>query len=209
MRDRYEITIHDSVLGEVKNILNAKLVNMYCKHVLSQSSDTLNTTENKLYVESKKLGYDVVLWGTHLGHAGDIKYHIDKILQMETDQYNHAIRVVICKYDFCDTPIIWADNLHSTIKYIREYGKGVRLKDVPFYVVDISNYNYPSVYGHKGSLRKNNEDILGAVACAYKRFRRSNSPNLIELGYTIDDFLADHPELYFAFNTHLDKISFY
>ena len=90
------------------------------------------------------------------------------------------------------------------IKYIREYGKDVKLRDIPFYVVDISDYNHPSIYGYNDSLRQNYEDILGAVSCAYKRFRRSNSEKLIEIGYTLKDFLQDNPMLYTKLNTHLD-----
>jgi len=36
---------------------------------------------------------------------------------------------------------------------------------------------------------------LRAVSCAYKRFRRSNSKELIEIGYTLKDFLCDNPML--------------
>ena len=117
------------------------------------------------------------------------------------------MRIVICKYDFCDTPIVWVDNLHSDIKYIREYGKDVKLRDIPFYVVDISDYEHPSIHGHNGSLREKHEDILGAVSCAYKRFRRSNSKELIEIRYTLEDFLYDNPELYTTMNTHLGLIN--
>mgnify|MGYP006954582522 FL=1 len=145
-------------------------------------------------------------WGLHVGHASDIQYHINSIVQMERDEYNPAIRVVICKYDFCDTHIVWIDNLHSAIKYIREYGKNVKLGDIPFYIVDISDYDHPSIHGYKGSLRERYEDILGAVSCAYKRFRRSNSKKLIEIGYTVKDFLYDNPMLYTELNTHLDLI---
>lgn len=115
---------------------------------------------------------------------------------------NALIKDLQNKYDFCDTPIVWIDNLHSAIKYIREYGKDVKLRDIPFYVVDISDYDNPSIHGYKGSLRERYEDILGAISCAYKRFRRSNSKELIEISYTLRDFLCDNPMLYTELNTH-------
>lgn len=190
-----------------ENLLNMNLTDMFCKHVIRRNPDGIQIKAGKLYIESCKLGYKVCNWGLHVGHASDIQYHINSIVQMERDGYNPAIRVVICKYDFCEMPIVWIDNLHSAIKYIREYGKNVKLGDIPFYVVDISDYDHPSIHGYNGSLRERYEDILGAVSCAYKRFRRSNSKKLIEIGYTVKDFLYDNPMLYTELNTHLDLIN--
>ncbi len=190
-----------------EDLLNMKLTDMFCKHVIRRNPDGIQIKAGKLYIESCKLGYKVCNWGLHVGHASDIRYHISSIVQMERDGYNPAIRIVVCKYDFCDIPIVWVDNLHSAIKYIREYGKDIKLRDIPFYVVDISDYEHPSVYGHNGSLRENYEDVLGAVSCAYKRFRRSNSKELIEIGYTLRDFLCNNPMLYTELNTHLGLIN--
>lgn len=186
-----------------EDILNMKLKDMFCKHVIRRNQDGMQIKADKLYIESVKLEYNVCEWGVHSGHPSNISYHIGKIIKMEKDNYNHAVRIVICKYDFCDTPIVWVDNLHSAIKYIREYGKNVKLRDIPFYVVDISEYEHPSIHGYNGSLREKYEDILGAVICAYKRFRRSNSKELIEIGYTLKDFLHDNPELYTENNIHI------
>lgn len=186
------ITINEDIS---EYLLNMKLTDMFCKHVIRRNLDDKETKAEHLYIESCKLGYDFCNWGLHTGHASDIEYHINSIVQMERDEYNHAVRIVVCKYDFCDKPIVWVDNLHSAIKYIRKYGKDAKLKDIPFYVVDLTDYEHPSIHGYNGSLRENYEDILGAVSCAYKRFRRSNSKGLIEIGYTLRDFLHDNPML--------------
>lgn len=186
-----------------EDVLNMKLTDMFCKHVIRRTPDGIQIKADKLYIESCKLGYKVCNWGLHMGHASDIQYHIKSIVQMERDGYNPAIRIVICKYNFCDAPIVWIDNLHSAIKYIREYGKDVKLRYIPFYIVDISDYEHPLINGYNGSLRENYEDILEAVSCAYKRFRRSNSKELIEIGYTLKDFLCDNPMLYTELNVHL------
>lgn len=88
------------------NILNMKLTDLLCKHVIRKKTNSVQSKAEKLYIESCKLGYEVCNWGLHVGHAGDIQYHISSIVQMEKDNYSPAIRVVICKYDFCDKPII-------------------------------------------------------------------------------------------------------
>lgn len=197
------IKINNDDISEA--LLNMKLADMFCKHVIRYNPADIESKAEHLYIESCKLGYEWCNWGLHTGHASDIQYHINSIVQMERDKYNHAIRVVVCKYDFCNTHIVWVDNLHSAIKYIREYGKNVKLRDIAFYVVDISDLDNPYIHGYKGSLRKNYEDILGAVSCTYKRFRRSNSKELIEIGYTVRDFLHDNPMLYTELNAYLKK----
>ena len=189
------------------NLLNMKLIDMFCKHVIRCNYADVHSKADRLYIASCKLGYDFCNWGLHVGHAGDIRYHIDSIVKMEIDGYNPTVRIVVCKYDFCDMPIVWIDNLHSAIRCVREYGKDVKLRDISFYVVDISDYEHPSVHGYNSSLRKSYEDILGAVSCAYKRFRRSNAKELIEIGYTLSDFLYDNSTLYTELNTYLDTIN--
>lgn len=115
------------------NLLNMKLVEMYCKHVILNSSN--KSKANQLLIASNKIHYEYCEWGVHDGSPSDLSHHLSIITKMESDKYNHAVRVVICKYKFCNEPIVWTDNLHSTVKYIREYGKEVRLKDIPFYVI--------------------------------------------------------------------------
>lgn len=178
--------------GISEYLLNMKLTDMFCKHVIK--TEGMSIKAENLYLESVKLEYNICEWGSHNGHPSDILFHIDKITKMEKDNYNHALRIVVCKYDFSNTYTVWIDNLHSSIKYIRKYGINVKLRDVPFYVVDISDYNNPTINGYNGSLRENYEDILGAISCAYKRFRRSNSKELIEIRYTLGDFLYDNPQ---------------
>lgn len=199
-------SLYIKVNGDIpEDMLNMKLKDMFCKHVIRRYPDGMSIKAGKLYIESVKIGYNVCEWGVHSGHPSNISYHIGKITKMEKDNYNHAVRIVICKYDFCNTPIVWVDNLHSAIKYIRQYGKAVRLRDVPFYIVDIMDYVNPSIKGYNGSLRESYEDITGAVSCAYKRFRRSNSKELVETRYTLEDFLYDNPTLYTELNIRLER----
>lgn len=129
---------------------------------------------------------------------------MDIIEKMEKDRYNHAIRVVVCKYPFSDKVIVWTDNLHSTVKYIREYGKEVKLKDIPFYVVDLSLLSHPVVSAvDMKVLRPNLSAIVGAVSSAYFRYEMSNLKDLIDAGYLVGDLLDDIPDLYTYQNTAL------
>lgn len=141
-RNDLNIKINDDI---PEYLLNMKLIDMFCKHIIRNSQDNIKTKADKLYTESLKLGYNFCEWGVHNGHPSDISFHTGIITKMEKDNYNHAVRIVICKYDFSDKIIVWTDNLHSTIKYIREIGKDACLKDIPFYIVDLTDLRNPKI----------------------------------------------------------------
>ena len=80
---------------------------MFCKHVIRRNIDGIETKAEKLYIESCKLVYEWCNWGLHTEHASDIQYHINSIVQMEIDEYNPAIRIVVCNYDSDDVDTIF------------------------------------------------------------------------------------------------------
>lgn len=203
--DRINIKIQESI--KLKNtFLNMKLVNMYCKHMILNESVN-ESKANQLLVASNKIHYEFCEWGTYDNFPSDLLHHLGIITKMETDKYDHVIRVVICKYKFFDSPIVWTDNLHSTVKYIREYGKDVRLKDIPFYVVDLSDLENPIIGSYdKNVIKPNISDVLGAVSSAYFRYEMSNSQELINVSYLVGDLLKDNPELYTYQNAHISGI---
>ena len=82
--DNLNIRINENIS---ENILNMKLTDMFCKHVIRRNPDGTQIKAGKLYIESRKLGYKVCNWGLHVGHANDIQYHINSIVQMERDGY--------------------------------------------------------------------------------------------------------------------------
>lgn len=176
------------ILDHVDNkLLNMKLIDMRCKHAMHTSYKA-----NEVIRLSKLISYDIAEWGLHSNHV-NIHYHADVIMKMEEDNYNHPLRIVICKYNFTNVPCIWIDNIHSAVRYVRKYGHKVLLKDVPFYVVDITN-NEPII--STNNIRFiNMEHIDGAIECAYKRLKRSNSKELIDLNYTLNNLLLDNPVL--------------
>ncbi len=205
MKTNVNIEIQEN-MEFANNILNMNLVDMYCKHmILNNSSNELKA--NQLLSASNKIHYEFCEWGSHDGRPSDLSHHLSIITKMETDKYNHAVRIVICKYKFCNKSIVWTDNLHSTIKYIREYGKKVKLKDIPFYVVDLSDLGHPVIGAYdKNVIKPNLSDILGAISSAYFRYEMSNSQELINTAYSVGDLLNDNPKLYTFHNAHIGCI---
>lgn len=205
---RNELNIYLKVLENTQfpdELLNTKLVNLYCKHMIRTNTNK-ESKANHLLAASHKAGYEYCEWGSHEELPSDLLHHLNIITKMEDDDYRHAVRIVICQYSFCERPIIWSDNLHSTVKYIREFGKEVCLQDIPFYVIDMTNLKRPIVKGYKYSLNPNITDILGAVSCAFFRYNMSNLKELIDIHYTINDLLNDNTELYTFHNNHLGVI---
>lgn len=200
-----ELNMHLKVLESAQftdEFLNMKLVNLYCKHMI-QTNTNKESKSNHLLAASHKAGYEYCEWGSHEELPSDLLHHLNIITKMEDDDYRHAVRIVICKYRFCETPVIWSDNLHSTVKYIREFGKDACLRDIPFYVIDLTHLDNPVVKGYRDSLNQNISDILGAVSCAFSRYNRSNLKELIDIHYMINDLLNDNTELYTFQNSHL------
>lgn len=200
--------LHLNVLENAQfpdEFLNMKLVNLYCKHMILTNLNK-ESKANHLLVASHKAGYEFCEWGSHEELPSNLLHHLNIITKMEDDDYKHAVRIVICKYSFCERPVIWSDNLHSTVKYIREFGKDACLRDIPFYVIDLTHLDNPVVKGYRDSLNQNISDILGAVSCAYFRYDMSNLKELIDIHYTINDLLNDNTELYTFQNSHLGVI---
>lgn len=178
--------------GVASNIINMKLKDLCSKHVFYMRSNKAD----KVLEYSCEINYPGCQWGYSHNRVQDFELHSSIIHKMEEDNYIHAMRIVACKYDFCDETVYWVDNLHSCIKWIRQCGFNIRLRDTPFYVVEIntSDLNNIIVRSYKDSVRDSNEDIFGAVSCSLKRLKRSNSAKLISVHYTIEDFLIDNFE---------------
>lgn len=183
-------------------LLNMKLIDMRCKHVLNTSS---NKKDLQVLNLSTECGYKWCLWGSHSGHSGNTDYHIKKIVDMENCGFTRPVRIVVCSYPFSpNTKVTWVDNLHTAIYYLRLFGKDLILKEMPFYIVDISEYD-DKLYDYQGSLSQSKFDLAGALECAYHRRIRSNNKELIELNYTVSDLLKANPRLWTAFNNHMES----
>ena len=70
--DDLNIKINDDIS---EDLLNMKLADMFCKHVIRRNPDGIQIKADKLYTESLKLGYNFCEWGVHSGHPSDISFH--------------------------------------------------------------------------------------------------------------------------------------
>lgn len=172
-----------------EHYLNMELKSLLCKHVFS-----LTEKAYALLNASIMIGYDYCLWNVANNKPQDFNYDMNRILKMEKENYNHALRIIACKYEFSDEKYYWCDNIHSAIKYIRQYGDNVELKDLPFYVVDCEENKKTTVYSYNKSVRLIEKDIIGIVKAADKRYRWSRYKKLVDVSYTIKNFIDDNPD---------------
>lgn len=137
-----------------KEILNTKLVDLECKHVVSKFA-------SQIYEASIASGYKNVVLGSH--RKGTLESENRIISCMANDiSFNRPIRVVLGKDNR-----LWCDNTHSTIAYIRRNSNNVSLADVPFYLVDIRN-KVPLIVSVNGTVIPDINHIKNSIACALR-----------------------------------------
>ena len=134
-------------------ILDKKLLDLYCKHVISK-----NTNQN-IYTNGIESNYPGTLWASKRRHDMTDKevcmMENDIINKMIIDDFKRPARIIVDKN--CN---LWADNTHTIISHIKRGKK--TLKEIPFYVVDLSSSNI-LVLDFKASVCNNKEDINGAI----------------------------------------------
>jgi len=137
-----------------KEIRNAKLVDLECKHVASRLA-------SQIYEASIASGYKNVVLGSH--RNGTLESENCIINSMANDSsFNRPIRVVLSKDNR-----LWCDNTHTAIAYLRRGDDNISLADVPFYLIDIRD-KIPLIISVNGTIIPSIIDIKNAIACALR-----------------------------------------
>lgn len=171
-------------LSGYQKILNSRIVDMPCKHVMNLESEKARALRDA----SVNCGYYNVLWGYGTGICSN--YSDNRIVQIHTVSkmiykcLSDPFRIVIDR-----TGYAWIDNLHSAIRDVIVFGDGIRVSDARFYIVDLSR-DVPVAAGD-GTLSHSIDDIMGAVDVAVKRDQRVNDA-VRAVGYTIGEFMKDN-----------------
>lgn len=141
-----------NVLKE-SNVLEYPVAALECKHVI------LNKPK-EIYEASVKANYEYVILGSHR-HAS-INDENERIFNMVSNKsFNRPVRIVKAKDER-----LWCDNTHTAMAYLRRnYKKDIRLKDIPFYLVDVSR-DVPVVFSINNSIVKNDDDIQRTINCS-------------------------------------------
>lgn len=118
-----------------------------------------------------------------------VTHDVDLVdLQLCKDQ---PLTIVICNYDWSEEPIIWVVNTWSAVAKFEAYGN-IEISQLPFNVVDITNECQPVLYTTLGISTTIYETFCSKVATAYARKRHSNRRDIVDAGYTIEDFFEDN-----------------
>ncbi len=163
-----------------QDVLDLKISELECKHILCENTD------NQFFVElAKKVQYQWVVFGSHRGLKEEerIQFEINRINDMASSDFCRPVRIVKT-----DNGKLFADNTHWVLAYLKRFGDNIKLKDIPFYLVDFC-HKIPLIVDFNNSVIKNYEDIKNAVNAAgeieeriEKGWRDDN------ISYTIQEF---------------------
>jgi len=144
------------------NITEMQLLDLESKHVAL--ADSKRKTE--LIKLGEQVGYNYVLWGTHRGKwINDdtrLRYELDRVESMVNYPSIRPIRIVICS-----NGKVFADNSHWALASAKKFGCDVKLKQIPFYIVDFTN-PIPNIINNNGSVIQNEIDIMRTINAAGK-----------------------------------------
>lgn len=177
--NNYILKTYKEYIKSNKDIQEMKISELECKHILFKNED------NKIFADlADKVGYKWVLFGSHRGlKEGRAEFEIARINDMAKSASSRAVRIVKTsngKY--------FADNTHWILAYLKRFGGNLKLKDIPFYLVDFCQ-SIPIIVDVNNSVIKKHEDILNAVNAAgdvEERIEKGWRPDNIV--YTIRQF---------------------
>lgn len=177
--------IYTNDYSDYTYVLEKKIVDCHCKHVMSLES----VKAQEVYNESKNIGYNHVIWGYGSGLYKNIDSNrtvqLHTIGRMIYKGFNRQFRVVIDKYN-----TIWVDNLHSAIRDILIFGEDITFGETKCYIVDMRN-EIPIVVDVDNTVSNNIIDIEGCIKASQERCERT-SKKLQEINYTIREFMEDN-----------------
>lgn len=153
----YILKKYEEYIKSNKDVLDLKLTELECKHILFKNTGT------KLFVDlAEKVNYEWVVFGSHrdLAEKDRVQFEINRINDMSKSKNSRAVRIVKTsngKY--------FADNTHWVLAYLKRFGENAKLKDIPFYLVDFC-HNVPLIVDINNSVLKNDQDMKNAVNAA-------------------------------------------
>lgn len=177
--------LYNDQFTNYQEFLDRKVTNSLCKHVCRCDSDKAR----EVIRLSCQLGYHYAWWG-----YGE-KYHQDpelnRMVQLSRIQrfiYEPVVRPLRLVID--QNGSLWADNLHMVIAQVICHGKGILMREMPVYIMDMRT-SVPNIVDGYRLVNLEREKVTGLLAVSWKRCERS-SKELAAVNYTIGEFMAEN-----------------
>lgn len=185
---------------EYEDVLNRKIKDCLCKHVMSLKSEK----SKEVFKLSQQINYQYVQWGfaskLTSNYEKNREYNLLKINKMINSHLNNAVRIIIDKEGD-----IWIDNLHSAIRNTFLKNTEICIGDMKIYIIDFSKNRYmPTIVNVNKSLSNKLQDILGAVQVSFDRLDRI-SKDIKDIHYTIGEFIEENNLVYEELLKNKDK----
>ena len=150
-----------------------------CKYISKLSKST-----QILYQLAKIVGFDNIFLGYN--KKPNLKEEMEKIRQLSYSKENRPIRIIIANDNR-----LWADNTFWALAYMDRIGVNIKLKDIPFYIVDTTK-KVPSIISVNGSVIENQEDIKIAIGYSLRINELLDEGwRSIDISYTIEDLFNE------------------
>lgn len=154
--------------GKYEWLEEIKLIDLHCKHIMKISLYTKHVFDSAERAFRAQNVPNRVIWGVHRNGTEESERNIIK--KMISDNFSRPVRIVIDQFGR-----VWADNTHTVISWVIRKGVECRLKDIPFYAVDLRETT--KIISINGTVHDSVKEIKTAIACA-DRIKR-----LIQFGY--------------------------
>ena len=144
---------HD--IDSYSKVLDMRVCDLECKHIM-QVDDSCKD----IYIYSIKAGFLNIQWGCFRENVSKETENAT-IEKMIKDGFLKPIRITVTDNH------VWADNTHTAISYVRRYGDFVTVKDIPFYICDLTT-NPPTIAAEAANIWFDENCISGAIRNAMR-----------------------------------------
>lgn len=165
--------------------LDKRVTDSLCKHVCRCDSEKAQ----EVIRLSLQLGYPQAWWG--YGEGYHTNPELNKTVQLSRIQrfiYEPVIRPLRLVID--QNGNLWADNLHTAIAQVLCRGKGILMREMPVYLIDMRT-STPKIVDGYHLIDLDRKKVTGLLAVSWKRCERS-SKELADVNYTIGEFMVEN-----------------
>ncbi len=154
---------------------DTNLKNCQCKYISKLSKST-----QILYQLAKLVGFENIFLGYN--KKPNLNEELDKIKSISNLDNQKPIRIILAK-----DGRLWADNTFWSLAYLNKKGIDIKLKDVPFYLVDTTT-KIPVILSYNGSVIENENDVKIAIGYSLRINEMLDEGwRTKEISYTIED----------------------
>lgn len=174
-----------------ESVLNTKVIDLLCSRVCS-----LGIKEKRLLEEYKKTGFQYARLNKQEVQLFDDVRYTDKGDKLSISD-SEPLTIMRITYGGNKKEYLWCDGfcLRKLLLYVKIYGKGITLRDLPIVLVDLVGDEDITVYGEHKCVMGDFNSIGILAQKAQKCLKYTDTKKIRSIHYTIKDFIKSNKEL--------------